>query len=256
MPKGTPDWPDKMTVQDEMLTIREAAELAGMSEHGIRTWIINGKLPAARYRYNYVISKMVLALVVAANRGGLEKDSIEGVGMDALLTEVQAAKILNVSRQRVHQLIYLGKIPSISFGPRVVRIVKQDLEKFIENRVSGVPPAPAPLEMMTVDEVAEQLRISPASVTAAIKRGDLKATWVGNAWKIRARDLRGYVRRNTTHHGRPVTEIVGRSKKIKPVKMRVCSYCSGTYPDRGYAEHINDAEHIRARGLRSGTSRV
>jgi excisionase family DNA binding protein len=199
---------------------------------------------------------MILALVVAANRRGDEIDSIEGVGIDALLNEVQVAKILGISRQRVNQLIYSGKLPSISFGPRVVRIVKADLERFIANRGDGVPPVPAPLEFLTVEEAAAQLRVSTATVTNLIKRGELKASWVGKAWKIKATNLRGYVRRNSTHHTRSVTEVVGSHGKVKPVKMRVCSSCSGSYPDRGYAEHINDAEHIRARGLRNGTSRV
>jgi excisionase family DNA binding protein len=42
---------------------------------------------------------------------------------------------------------------------------------------------------LTVREVAEMLRVHPATVRAAIKRGDIPATRFGRKWLIRAADI-------------------------------------------------------------------
>jgi excisionase family DNA binding protein len=256
------NWPENLTVQDEMLTIRESAEISGLHERTIRSWVKSGKLPAARYRNTYVISKIVLAMTVAANRsGGQDYEFTDASGIESLLTETQVAKILGLSRQRVSQLVFSGKLPSISFGPRVTRISKVDLDRFIANRADGVAHAKPAIDLQTVVEVAEQLRVSPETIKTLIQHGELKAAKIGNGYRIHTSSVRSYLRRQSRHPGRSITasvEMLG-SKTIvnrKAVKMRTCTSCSGEYPDRGYAEHLNDAEHIRTRWLRSGTTRL
>jgi excisionase family DNA binding protein len=48
--------------------------------------------------------------------------------------------------------------------------------------------------MYTVDEVAEKLRVSPATVRTLIRQGELKAIRVGGQLRVRREDLEEYIR--------------------------------------------------------------
>lgn len=54
-----------------------------------------------------------------------------------LLTVEQAAKILNIGRDRVWAIVHSGHLPSIKFSPRVIRISKRALERWVEEQGTG-----------------------------------------------------------------------------------------------------------------------
>lgn len=51
-------------------------------------------------------------------------------------------------------------------------------------------------DVLTVEEVAKELRVSPQTVRKLIDDGELKAFKVGFQWRIRRRDLEEYIERN------------------------------------------------------------
>lgn len=48
---------------------------------------------------------------------------------------------------------------------------------------------------MTVKEIAEQLRVDPVTITAAIRRGDLKAVRVGRVYRVTPENLNTWLNR-------------------------------------------------------------
>ena len=58
-----------------------------------------------------------------------------------LLTVVDAAKHLRISRSKVYELLASGELPSVRIG-RNRRITMSDLAEFVENRLERSAPAP------------------------------------------------------------------------------------------------------------------
>lgn len=50
---------------------------------------------------------------------------------DRLLTLPEVARILGISRSAAYLLAKSGRLPSITIGPRIVRVRPEDLEDFI-----------------------------------------------------------------------------------------------------------------------------
>jgi excisionase family DNA binding protein len=51
--------------------------------------------------------------------------------MTELLRVVRAAKLLDVTRKRIYNLIDEGKLEAVKLGPRQTRIVRESLEAYI-----------------------------------------------------------------------------------------------------------------------------
>lgn len=51
-------------------------------------------------------------------------------------------------------------------------------------------------QVLTVDEVAAELRVSPQTVRKLIDNGELKAFRVGGQWRIKRKDLDRYIEQN------------------------------------------------------------
>lgn len=63
--------------------------------------------------------------------------------------------------------------------------------------------------LLTVDEVAQHLRVSRMTVYRLIRAGGLPATRVGRSYRVRAADVDGYIERRDTAR-------MGRSKLADP----------------------------------------
>ena len=53
--------------------------------------------------------------------------------MEAYLTPTEAAKLLRIGRTNVYKLVKAGAIPSITFGPKSIRIPRTALIEYLEN---------------------------------------------------------------------------------------------------------------------------
>lgn len=57
------------------------------------------------------------------------------------------------------------------------------------------------IEILTVQQVAEALQVSPDSVSRLIRRGELPALKVGRQWRIRKTDLEKFMAQRLTYYG-------------------------------------------------------
>jgi excisionase family DNA binding protein len=48
-------------------------------------------------------------------------------------------------------------------------------------------------ELLTVQEVAKILKVHPKTVKSYIDAGELKASWLGNRWRIKTKSVEGFV---------------------------------------------------------------
>lgn len=253
-----------MLVLDEMLTLNEAAELAGVHRMTIRKWIMSEKLPAARYRKTYVISKVVLAMTVATLR--MQKDPDAPVHGDAkvepdaqLLTMLQTAEMLGVSKQRVDQLSKAGKLGSVRLSERAVRYRRETVEQFIRDREQQVVPS-AGMELLSVSNVARELNVNHLTVRAWIDDGKLQAVRLGpKSLRVKRGDLTRFLNRREVRKRIParrtVAQTVTHAGKTYVAKdslaMKQCKVCQEDYEVGSYGAHLTEAEHVRAKFLRS-----
>lgn len=54
---------------------------------------------------------------------------------------------------------------------------------------------------LTVEEVAERLKVSPATVYALLRAGSLTSYKVGRSWRVDELDLVDYIERQKARHG-------------------------------------------------------
>ncbi len=59
--------------------------------------------------------------------------------------------------------------------------------------------------MLTVNEVAEHLRLGPDEVRVMIRRGELPAVKIGSRWRVRSEAVRALMRRTS-----PLLDRAGR----------------------------------------------
>lgn len=50
-----------------------------------------------------------------------------------LLAVARVAKLLDVSRKRVYQLIQLGRVESVKLSPRTTRVTRESVERLLQN---------------------------------------------------------------------------------------------------------------------------
>jgi len=51
-----------------------------------------------------------------------------------LMRVPEVARLLAISRQRAYMLVSSGQLPSISIGPKVLRVRRSDFDKFLADR--------------------------------------------------------------------------------------------------------------------------
>lgn len=94
--------------------------------------VVNEKIEQAWVQLGKAVAGIVTEIILASKspepRGEAQKS-------EELLTAVELACLLKVSKAKAYQLIQRGEIPAIQFG-RVKRVRRQDLEKFIVDHVT------------------------------------------------------------------------------------------------------------------------
>jgi excisionase family DNA binding protein len=84
--------------------------------------------------------------------------------MDELLTVAEAAKLLKVTRHTVYRWIAEGRLPAVRYSPRVLRVMRSDLERSREGhsakavRETGMAYEPTSGRDVAVDEEREEVR--------------------------------------------------------------------------------------------------
>lgn len=60
---------------------------------------------------------------------------------------------------------------------------------------------------LTVEEVAERLKVSPATVYALLRAGALTSYKVGRSWRVDELDLVDYIERQKARHGAELSAV-------------------------------------------------
>lgn len=61
-----------------------------------------------------------------------------------LITVAEAAKLLSIKRGQAYDLAARGVIPTVKLGPRSTRVIRQDLEKRVQELLNATGRDPAP----------------------------------------------------------------------------------------------------------------
>lgn len=62
---------------------------------------------------------------------------------------------------------------------------------------------PDPLDLLTIKEVSEKLKLSPLAVRRILAKGDLRAFKVGKEWRLRRQDLLDWMESNSNQKPAP-----------------------------------------------------
>ncbi len=106
-----------------------------------------------------------------------------GVGV---YTIEEIAEILKVHRTYVATLIKTDKLAALKIG-RFYRIREDQLEKLIGGKLVAI---------LTIDDVAETLKIHRTYVARLIKQKKLKAIKIGKFYRIREDDFEDFLRKS------------------------------------------------------------
>ena len=101
-----------------------------------------------------------------------------------IFTIEEIAEILKVHRTYVASLIAEGKLSALKIG-RFYRIRQDQLEKFIGGKLVAI---------LTIDDVAETLKIHRTYVARLIKTNKLKAIKINKFYRIREDDFNTFLK--------------------------------------------------------------
>jgi len=101
-----------------------------------------------------------------------------------IYTIEEIAEILKVHRTYVASLIKANKLAALKIG-RFYRIREDQLEKLIGGKLVAI---------LTIDDVAETLKIHRTYVARLIKTNKLKAIKIGKFYRIREDDFNAFLK--------------------------------------------------------------
>jgi len=101
-----------------------------------------------------------------------------------IYTIEEIAEILKVHRTHVATLIKTGKLAALKIG-RFYRIREDQLEQLIGGKLVAI---------LTVDDVAETLKIHRTYVARLIKQKKIKAIRIGKFYRIREDDFNAFLK--------------------------------------------------------------
>lgn len=104
-----------------------------------------------------------------------------------IYTIEEIAEILKVHRTYVASLIADKKLSALKIG-RFYRIRQADLEKLIGGKLDGA--------ILTIEDVAESLKVHRTYIARLIKDKKLKAVQIGKFYRIREKDFEDFINKS------------------------------------------------------------
>jgi excisionase family DNA binding protein len=173
-----------------MLTVTEAAQLAGVSRHTINTWITRGLLPAVRMTGRRFIKPTDLAITQAHVHAGVVvpawRDDPRHAGKRLRLlreaagvSQLQLAVASGLTHELISRLEVGRKTPQGESVRRLADALRIAPEQFVED-------GPLGLTMLTSAEAAARLDVPVARVQKWLRQGQLPGTKVSGQWRVAA----------------------------------------------------------------------
>lgn len=190
---------------DEVMTAREAAEMIGVSYQRVRQMLVDGTLEGVKRAKVWLIPREnVEALAAKRERGALTVP-------DGHVAASEMARRLDVSRERVRQILDEGRIPNRVLGTGMRVVKEEDLEAYIR-QIAAHPPTggrghtwddpqgdrlrePPPEGLLSYEQVAERLAVSVSKVQELVREGELPVVELENPVRrvVREEDLEDFI---------------------------------------------------------------
>jgi excisionase family DNA binding protein len=173
-----------------LLTVAQAAQLAGVSRHTIGTWIRRGYLPAVQMAGRWFVQPADLAaaqahvhagVVVPAwradpqNAGARLRILREAAG----LSQLQLAVASGLTHELISRLEVGRKTPYGESVRRLADALRIAPERFVEHDPLG-------LTMLSPAQAAARLDVPVARVQKWLRQGELGGTKVSGQWRVPA----------------------------------------------------------------------
>ena len=173
-----------------LLSVAQAAQLAGVSRYTVRGWIANGQLPAVRSNgRRYVRAEDLAATQARAHAGQVVPawrqhrrragKRLRAIREVAGLNQLQLAAASGLTHEAISNLETGKRAPYAT----TVRALAQALGVAPEQFVSRQP---AGLTLLTVAEAAHRLDVPAGRVQAWLRQGLLAGSKVSGQWRVPA----------------------------------------------------------------------
>jgi excisionase family DNA binding protein len=174
----------------ELLSVVQAAQLAGVSRHTISGWITQGQLPALRVDGRRLIRPVDLEATRARahvgsvvptwrqhrRRAGKQLRTLrEAAG----LSQLHLAAASGLTHEAISRLEAGRTAPYAATVRQLAHALRIDPERFVEHDPIG-------LTMLTVADAAAQLDVPAGRVRQWLKAGELVGTKVSGQWRVAA----------------------------------------------------------------------
>ena len=197
--------------QTELLTVTQAAHLAGVSRHTVSGWITNGQLPAVRVAGRRLIRPADLTATQArAHVGSVvpawrQHRRRAGTRLRALreaagLSQLQLASASGLTHEAISRLETGMNAPYAATVIALAQALEVEPEQFVSRERGG-------LTTLTVAEAAARLDVPAARVQRWLKAGELVGSKVSGQWRVPA-----VVVAELARSGR----LRGRSRRLDP----------------------------------------
>jgi excisionase family DNA binding protein len=197
--------------QPELLTVTQAAHLAGVSRHTVSGWITNGQLPAVRVAGRRLIRPADLAATQARAHVGTvvpawrQHRRRAGKRLRALreaagLNQLQLAAASGLTHEAISNLETGKRAPYAATVVTLTQALEVEPEQFVSREPGG-------LTTLTVAEAAARLDVPAGRVQRWLKEGALAGSKVSGQWRVPA-----VVVAELARSGR----LRGRSRRLDP----------------------------------------
>ena len=197
--------------QTELLTVTQAAQLAGVSRHTVSGWITNGQLPAVRVDGRRLIRPADLAATQARAHAGdvvpawrqhrrRAGKRLRAIREAAGLNQLQLAAASGLTHEAISNLETGQRAPLAATVITLAQALEVEPEQFVSRERGG-------LTTLTVAEAAARLDVPAGRVQRWLKEGELVGSKVSGQWRVPA-----VVVAELARSGR----LRGRSRRLDP----------------------------------------
>lgn len=197
---------------EELLTSRQAAEIAGVPLRRLQKWVESHQLATVRRHPSTLISRQALDEFLQ----GRQPPPIPIIlaDDDSLLSAEQAAEIAEVHLHTVQKWVSSGRLDAVSQRPKIL-VAREALDEFLRHRTLSGREAAAAYEAISEDEdndsrplTAKQAaviaRIHPTRLRSWVREGRLEAVQKKPLLLIDRATLEAFLRRREAPEQAPV----------------------------------------------------
>lgn len=164
-------------MSDKWISKEQAALMAGVSVDEVEHFMAKCALGHCGMLHIGIVKKWIEARKAMSDA---DKQAMAEIAKRHMVRISVAASMFGLSRQRIDELVGKGVLSCVVWGG--VKYVSEDEIRLREPRPSGPQRNPPRPDMLSVQQKAEALGISPSAVRYRLRTGALKATRHDGTW--------------------------------------------------------------------------